>query len=398
MASTHLSAAELLALEDRQIGFFLADARPLEANAADLYPVAQVLHTACIALAAQLPKVIDEVVARVGSPEAFAHRLRRVLSHATARDLAGAALIATWGREMARLEALDDIAPNDADCAAVLRFCYEVIRHYRIDGEPHPDDAAGLGSNYRILPAAEAQALAQRCDALGPTQAGEVRELTRAMRALAFLAEGQLREAVMMHGPYPTGTRGMQLIVVECADVQGTRTPGEDFTGIAPVEVASLAIAIQVRDCDITADRFGTLHLQTWDTARLVAASLLTRTDQGLCGIPIARAGDLRRQFEARQAALRQRVADWQVARRMSAGIGQAHALLCRLLTAAGCSHEELEIARQRAREAGAPIVARHFDRNLQRAPEELPFFIKLRAYLAGDEPRLFTPFGSTTG
>lgn len=384
MASTHLSAAELLALEDRQIGFFLADVRPLDRHAADLYPVPQVLHTACIALAAQLPPTIDRILARVGGPEAFALRLRRVLSHATAQDVAGAALVATWGREMARLDEPDAPGgPSDAGCAAVLRFCYEVARHYRADGEPHPDDAAGLGSNYRILPATEAQALAQRCQALTPDQAGEILELTRAMRALSFLLEGQTREAVMMHGPYPTGARGVQLIVVECADL---------------AECGSLAIAMLVRDCDIAADRFGTLHLQPWEAHNVACASLLTRgpaplAEEELSEIPIARAAELRRRCEEQHALLSAQIAQWDRSRRLSAGIGLAHRLLCRLLTAAGYSRAELEQAQRDAQQASVPIVARHFDRNLRRADDELPFFAKVREAREGSGSRLFTPF-----
>lgn len=401
MASTHLSDAELLALEDRQMGYFLSDVRPFDdpAEAADLYPARQVMHTACIALAALLPRLVERILARVGSPEAYAQRLRCVLSHATAQDIAGAAQVATWGREM---ECLDgDAGPRalrDADCAAVLRFCYDVARHYRADGEPHPDDAAGLGSNYRILPQAEADALAQCCRPIAPGQAAEVLALTAAMRSLSFLAEGQARAEVMMHGPYPTGMRGVDLVVVECADLHVE--PDADGDPLPPLDVANLAIALQLRGCDISADRFGTLHPRPLSAKNLVAAALLTRQpdpfgDAGLVGIALARVGALRRQCEARHAALRERISRWEPSRRMAAGVDQSYALLCRLLRAAGASVEELEAAHRHARDASAPIVARHLERNLRRAPSELPFFAKLLRYVDGEEPRLFTPFGA---
>lgn len=399
MASTHLSDAELLALEDRQMGYFLTDVRPFDdpAGVADLYPARQVMHTSCIALAALLPRLVDRILVRVGSPEAYAHRLRRVLSHATAQDIARVAQVATWGREMESLEG--DAGPRalrDADCAAVLRFCYDVTRHYRVDGEPHPDDAAGLGSNYRILLQPEADALAQRCRPLATGQAGEVLALTAAMRSLSFLVEGQARAAVMMHGPYPTGARGIELIVVECADLH--LEPDADDDPLPPLDVANLAIALQLRGCDISADRFGTLHPRPLTSKNVVAAALLTRQpdpfeDTGLVGIPLARAGALRRQCERRHAALRERVSRWEPSRRLAAGVDQSYALLCRLLRAAGASVEELEAAHRHARDASAAIVARHRERNLLRAPAELPFFAKLARYVDGEEPRLFTPF-----
>lgn len=105
------------------------------------------------------------------------------------------------------------------------------------------------------------------------------------------------------------------------------------------------------------------------------------------------RAGRGRVRRPARRTAPGGRIATMEPSKRMAIGVDQAHALLCRLLRAAGAAAEELEDAQRRAHEFSAPIVVRHFGRNLRRDPTELPFFARLARYVDGAQPRLSTPF-----
>lgn len=386
MASTHLSAAELLALEERQLRYYLGDA-PAWASAWLREPAPH-LPVACWALAAQLPHTIERILARVGSPEAFAQRLRRVLSPASAPQIAGAALRCTWAREM-RLDAEAPI--DDERCGNVLRFCYDVARHYRSDGEPHPDDAAGLGSNYRILREDDAAALARRCRPLDRAQSEALVGLIDSVSALSMHIEAGTRAGLMMHGPYPTGLRDVQLVVFECSDLREAQP-------LFPLP--DLAVAMQVRDVDVQADRFGTLHLQPWDADVLVSACVLAHDEaDGLADVPLPRVGELRRRSDEIRSTWQHALAGWSPVQRDVVALWQEQKLLCRLLTAAGFEADELDAARRRAEHVGAPLIERHLmNADRQATTRESPFFAKLRDFMAGTEPHLFTPFDAGAG
>jgi hypothetical protein len=382
MASTHLSAAELLALEERQLLYYLTDVPGAGAWVQALPPH---LPASCIALAAQLPLAIDRILARLGSPEAFAQRMRRVLSPAAAPQIAGAALRCTWGREMSRGQA------GDARCGEVLRFCYDVTRHYRSDGEPHPDDAAGLGSNYRILAAEEAQGLAQRCTRLGVAQGETLIGLMEAVSALSMRLEAGTRAGLMMHGPYPTGARGVQLVVLECADLRGSQAVQRPFP------YPGLAVVLQVRDCDIQADRFGRLHIQPWTARHVVAGCLLANEEAtgGLVEIPLERAGELHRCCDGIRSVWQQAFDGWDAIQRGVVCVWQEQRLIGRLLAAAGFAPEEIDAAHLHAERASGPIVERYVMQLDRERPDAdvRAFFARLRGFVAGTEPHLFTPF-----
>ena len=381
MASTHLSAAELLALEERQLRYYLGDA-PAAASAWLREPAPH-LPVACSALAAQLPRTIERILARVGSPEAFAQRLRRVLSPAAAPQIAGAALRCTWAREM-RLDAEPPI--DDERCGNVLRFCYDVTRHYRSDGEPHPDDAAGLGSNYRILGEDDVAALTRRCRPLARAQSEALIGLIDSVGALSMRVEAGTRAGLMMHGPYPTGVRGVQLVVFECSDLREAQPlfPHPD-----------LAVAMQVRDVDVQADRFGTLHLQPWDADVPGSACVLTHGEaDGLVDVPLSRVGELRQRCDQIRSTWQHALVGWSPMQRDIVALWQEQKLLCRLLTAAGFDPDELDAARRHAETVGAPLIERHLIGADRDAATRTPaFFAKLREFMAGTEPHLYTRF-----
>ena len=415
-----LSSQELLSLEERQLHHFLTHVRPVGEEKSELYPEPQYFNVAFISVAAQLPGTIEKIVLRTGGTKSYAARLRRVLSPATALHMSGLSFIATWGREMFLLEdpganirggvitPSGALTLSDDDVAHVLRFSYDVVRKYRCDGEAYPNATGALGRDYRILGAPEAEAIAEATSPAGFAETREVLGLLAAVRAISFLMEAETREALMMHGPYPVGGQGDQLILFECTDLRWALFPNFPLSGGArwslperPFPTANLAIALVVRGTQITADRFGTLYLDPFGPENVVSASLLTRgsnafVDEGLSRIPLSEAKALRLLCDEIQEFMFLQIAGWDVRQRMEAGIYQEHMLLLRVLSAAGFSLAELEAEQRRTFELAKPIVERFFETCLARPTEQLPFYQRLGAFAGGSASALFTPF--TTG
>jgi hypothetical protein len=208
----------------------------------------------------------------------------------------------------------------------------------------------------------------------------------------------------MMHGPYPVGPTGEQLVLFECCDLHWSLFPNFPLPDGVRWElpatafpVANLAIAMVVRDTTVSADRFGTLYLDPLGPDNIVAASLLTRgrdafVDQGLDTIPLAESGPLARLCDDIQESLFLQIAGWDLRQRMAAGVHQEHMLLLRMLSAAGWGRAEVVAEQQRIFGASEPIIARYFESCLARPVERLPFYAKLGAFAAGQAKSLFTP------
>lgn len=410
------SPAQLLETEERQLHYFLTAVRPVGEEKSELYPEPQYFNTSFISVGALLPRILDLIDARAGGAAGYAARCRRVLSPATALHLSGLAFIATWGREMWLLEepGADPesglIAPgtdatlSDREAARVLRFAHDAVSNYRCDGRTYPRDDGALGADYRILPDADARAIAAGLSSVDAAQAATVLRLLATVRALSFLMEGETREALMMHGPYPAGEDGARLVVFECSDLHWALFPRFPLPGGVrwelppqPFPWANLAIALLVRDTDITADRFGTLYLDPLAPGNILAAGLLTRgrdalVDEGLSVIPLSEAGPLARLCDDIQEFLFLQIAGWDLRQRMAAGVHQEHMLLLRMLSAAGHSREEVIAQHDRILHDSQPIIDRYFESCLARPVEKLPYYAKLGAFAAGQSPTLFTP------
>lgn len=422
MTTDALTAAELLALEERQLYYFLTAVRPVGEEKSELYPEPQYFNTSFISVAAQLPRVLDQIIARVGGPEAYGAKCQRILSSATALHLSGLAFLATWGREMWLLDEPNAdrrsgfVGPgirstmSDTDAARVLRFSYQAVSHYRRDGKAYPCATAALGSEYRILNETEAGAVGGDAAGIDEQTAFSVLRLLASIRSLSFLMEGETREALMMHGPYTLGDDGRQLVIFECCDLHWSLFPNFPIPGgvrwTLPGEafpVANLAIALVLRDTNVTADRFGTLYLDPLGPKQVVAASLLTRgadayTDTGLSSIPVTEAKALGRLCDSIQEHMFLQIAGWDLRQRMAAGVLQEHMLLLRMLSAAGYSRAEIETEQLQVFESSEPIIARYFDGALARPVEQLPFYQRIGAFAAGQSPSLFTPLSMIDG
>ena len=416
MSAACPDANSLLALEERQLHHFLTAVRPVGEEKSELYPEPQYFNTAFISVGALLPRVLNLIEARAGGLEGYAARCRRVLSPATALHLSGLAFIATWGREMWLLEEpgadpltglIDpgiEATLSDREAARVLRFAHDVVCRYRRDGRAYPSEDGALGADYRILPDADVALIAAGVTAASERDGAAVLRLLATVRALSFLMEGETREALMMHGPYPVGSTGEQLVIFECSDLHWALFPNFPLPDgvrweLPPQQfpVANLAIAMIVRDTSIVADRFGTLYLDPLGAANIAAASLLTRgsdafVDEGLSAIALSEAGPLARLCDDIQEFFFLQVAGWDLRQRMAAGVQQEHMLLLRMLSAAGYSRDEILGEQQRIFHDSRPIIERYFESFLARSVAQLPYYEKLGAFAAQQVPSLFTP------
>jgi hypothetical protein len=417
MTSQALDSAQYLALEEKQLYYFLTAVRPVGEEKSELYPEPQYFNTSFISVSALWPSVLNQIAHRVGGAAAYGEKCRRVLASCTALHLSGLAFLAPWGREMWLLEESKAdqrtgiIAAgipetlSDRDIAKVLDFSYQAVTHYRQDGQAYPSATGALGADYRILGAAAAQSIADYAVGVNEETAFSVLRLLASIRALSFLMEGETREALMMHGPYPLGTSGEQLVLFECCDLHWSLFPNFPIPGgvrwqLPPrsFPVANLAIALVLRDTKIVTDRFGTLYIDPLTPQQLVRAALLTRgkdefVDEGLSAIPVTEAKALGRLCDDIQEHMFLQIASWDLRQRMAAGVLQEHMLLLRMLSAAGFQRAEIEAEQKIIFKRSNPIIERYFESFLARTVEKLPFYAKLAAFAAGQAPSLFTPF-----
>jgi hypothetical protein len=297
-----------------------------------------------------------------------------------------------------------ELSFSDKDTAAILRFGYDTLRHYRQDGRVYPSDTKALGSNYRILPPHEAVSFAERTTAVDETGARDLLGLMAAVRALSFLMEAETREGLMVHGPYPLAERNLQLIIFECNDLRWPLFPNFPLSnGVRwslpekPFPSANLAIAFVLRDVSIQADRHGTLYIDPLSAKNVVSAALFTRgsspyRDEGLTQISVTEASSLRRVCDAIQEYMFLQVANWDKRQRVEAGIYQEQLVSLRILAAAGFDQRELENEQQILFKRCERVYGPYFEAILSRRSDEIPFFNKLADFMARRIPRIFTP------
>jgi hypothetical protein len=404
---------QYLALEQRQLLYFVTAVRPIGEEKSELYPEPQYFNIGFMALAAQLPGFLRMLTERVGGPEAYGASCRRVLAHATALHLSGLAFLATWGREMSLLE--DELAANeqgaarcgvslsDLEAAAALEFSHKAVTHYRSDGRAYPSDTGALGTNYRILSDEDAEKVAALASGSELQVGSTVLRLLASIRALSFLMEGETREALMMHGPYPLRD-GNQLVIFECSDLQWSAFPEFPLPGgvrwqlpSRPFPIGNLAIALVLRDVSVTADRFGTLYVEPLGPPQVSAAALLTRgpdeyVDEGLSTLPLAEARGLGRLCDDIQEQMFLQLAGWDQKQRVAAGVYQEHMLFLRMLAAAGLQRSQVKTELLRIFSRSQPWIDCYFERTVTRSVEQLPFYRKLGEFAAGQRADLFTP------
>lgn len=412
-----MSDQDVLALEEHQLKLFLTDVRPVGEEKSELFPEPQYFSLGFMGGAVELPHAAGVIVDKCGSAAAYGAGLRRILAPTSAVHLSGILFMATWGREMMLLEpgmpgkgdgvVFDDgdLRLTDKQVADVMRFALTVKQHYRDDGRAYPADDQALGSHYRILPAAEAQAVAARTTPLSQDEASDILGLLATVRAVSFLMEAETREALMVHGPYPCDEPGHQLVVFECSDLHWSLFPNFPLPGGVrwtlpdePFPVASLAIAMVLKDVTVRADRFGTLYIDPMGPEQVVSASLLTRgadffDREELSEIPVSEAKSLRRKCDDIQDFMFLQVAGWDANQRLWAGVMDEQMWFIRLLAGAGFSRAELERHQQEMFRKFSQVTANCADSIASRTTDQLPFFVKLNAFIAGDRKRLFTPF-----
>ena len=420
MDETNISSSELLQLEDKQLYMFLTQIRPIGEEKSDLYPEPQYFNATFMGNAVSLPYVLDKIVKHGGAANVLAARSRRVLSSATALHFSGLAFTITWGREMLLMEddvpgqrpgvVFDDgdVILTDKDAARCLRFSYDAARHYRRDGLAYPSDTHALGSNYCILTSDETQRIAEHTTSVDHATARDLLGLMAAIRALSFLMEAETREALMVHGPYPTSDPKQQLVIFECNDLQWQLFPNFPLSGgvhwslpSRPFPTAKLAIALLLQEVDVKADRFGTLYIDPLGPANVVAASLLTRgvdpySDSGLSEVPISEARSLRRLCDEIQEYMFMQVASWDLRQRMEAGVLQKQTFFARLLAGAGFDRREIEREQEILFDRCGRVFNRQFESILSRSTDQLPFYRKLGDFMSQKIATIFTPLVGT--
>jgi hypothetical protein len=164
-----------------------------------------------------------------------------------------------------------------------------------------------------------------------------------------------------------------------------------------PFPVANLAIALVLRDCAVTADRFGTLYIDPLVPKNVVSAALLTRgtdefRDDGLSTIPLQEAASLRRRCDAIQSEMFLQAVQWDKRQMLTAAAMEEQMIQLRMLAAAGYSRTELEAEQHSIIEFQDGIWPHYFERILARPADQVPFFQRLKAFAEGRLPALFLP------
>jgi hypothetical protein len=411
-----VSPAGLTSLEERLLYWFMTDIRSVGEEKSELFPEPEYFMLGWQTLALRQARAAEEIVARQGSAENFGASLRRVLAGCSALHMSGFPFMVLWGREMFLLRAgYEDPAGNvvktvlddsltDADTAAVLRFAHDVLLAYRGDDLTAPSESAGLGPAWPILDPAAAAQLADSCTGLESELREKVFSLWGATRALSFLMEGETRDAIMQHGPYPVGDGGRLLLVFECNDLAWSIYPQLTLPEGArwelptnPLPYGNLAVALIIEPTAVQADRFGTLYIDGWRPESVVAASLLTRGPDEwapgeLASLDLGDAGDLRHQSDDIQEEMFLQLASMTPNQRLGAGQTRQmkHSLIP--LSAAGLTRAEID-----------PLIDRYnalteavWEQQLQdvTGAGEMPFYGKLDEFVSGQRDTLFTPLG----
>lgn len=408
--------AQLLSEESKQLHLFLTGIRSVGEEKSELFPEPQYFTAAFASAGANMPYTIAKILERCEDAAAWGRRCKRVLSPTGAVQMPGIPWIVNWAREILLLEKnvpgqrpgmiFDDgeVVFSDADVGACMRFAKSAVEQYRSDGFFYPSPTQALGSNFRILPEEEANTIAANTRAVNISQANEILALMAAVRALSFLMESETREALMMHGPYPVGEDGNQLIFFECCDLRWSLWPNFPLSGNAkwelpstPLPYANLAIALVLKDVTITADRVGTLYIDGLAPDKLVSASFLTRgqdelRDDGLAELDLAEARSLRERCDDIQAFMFLQLAGWNRRQRMEAAVRQEETLLLRMLASAGYDRSEIEREQQILSRRHERVWGSYFDTILECPSDKLPFFAKLREFISGNLSELYNP------
>jgi hypothetical protein len=413
MNHLEMSPEELLRLEERQLRYFMTEVRPIGEEKSELYPEPQYFNLTMMSGAIRMPETIRKILARTGGPVEYANRIKRVLSYTSAVQLTGIQLIMAWGREMLRLES--ELAGvkgfvherpelDDRSVASVMEFSHLVVSAYREDGQAYPSKSGAYGSDYSIIPRSAVELIIAKTVPVDAPAAREVLGLLAVIRALSFLMEAETRDALMMHGPYPVGDGNLSLVLFECSDLHWSLFENFSLPGGArwslpnpAFPVANLAIALVLRDVSISADRFGTLYIEPLGPENVVAAALLSRgqdelRDDGLGEIPLKEAAPMRRRAGEIQNAMFLQIAGWDLRQRLTAGAQEEQMLQLRMLAAAGYDRSAIEAEQRSIMEFQDAIWPYYFERILNRAAGEVPFFQKMEAFAKGSAPRLFSP------
>lgn len=403
----------LLRLEEQQLRHFLTGVRQVGEEKSELYPEPQYFNLTMMSGALRLPETVEKIIRRAGSEDGYAKRIKRVLSGTSAVQLTGIQLMSNWGREMLRDEAAlvgksgylhGSPELSDRQLANVMRFAHRVVCAYREDGQAYPSMTGAYGADYRLLTPADVAPILQTTRTVDAQGAREILSLLAVVRSLSFLMEAETRDALMMHGPYPTNEGDSHLIVFECADLRWTLFPNFRLPRDArwvlprtPLPIGNLAIALVVRDTCITADRFGTLYMDPFAPENIVAGSLLTRgedefRDDGLTEIDINEASALRREADAIQNSMFLQLASWDFEQRLTAGAQEEQMFHLRMLAAAGYNRAEIEAEQQLLLDFHDEIWPVYFDAISKREPSQIPFFRRMEAFAKGEIPTLYSP------
>ncbi|HEU0019518.1 MAG TPA: hypothetical protein VFQ14_04420 [Thermoleophilaceae bacterium] len=405
--------ADLLALEEQQLYHFMTDVRPVGEEKSELYDEPAYFHLSWPLMLQTYPEMIAGVRS-FGTEQELGARNQRILGRATGLHMSGTAIVTTWGREMWLTMAegerdsdliakVDEVTLTEADAADAMRFAYDWGCAYRQDGWAYPSRTSGLGADYKILPDDEAAAVADAAEGVDGDTAQEVLGLYASIRALSFLMEAETRDALMMHGPYPAG-ENRSLIFLDCSDLrwslfaefpipggQRWQLPDERFPH------PNLSIAIVVEGVSFEADRFGTLYADTWTPNKVVAASLFTRgedewSDGELKAVPLSDVRALRHAAEEIQEQMFLQLVTWDARQRVAAGHFQKGMFMARVVSGAGADFATARGVFDLYKRLTEPYWDQWFEPIFERGGE-MPFYLKLNAFVTGESPHVLTPY-----
>ncbi|SCW34398.1 hypothetical protein SAMN02927924_00068 [Sphingobium faniae] len=401
-----------LSEEERHMGYFLREVRPIGEEKSELYPEPQYFNLALMSGAVRLPETIAKIRARTGGAQAYAKRIKRVLSGTSAVQLTGIPLMMSWGREMLHIE--EELAPGtvsphtvltDQAAADTMAFAWDVVSHYRDDFYPYASQNSAYGPSYRILEEPALDELKAFIHPVDGESAQDLLSLIASTRALSFLMEAETRDGLMMHGPYPASRSDEQIIVYECVDLHWSLFPHFNFPSgqkwelpAEPFPLANVAVALQVKGAAIRSDRFGTLYVDPLGPENVVAGALLTRgvdafTDEELKAVPVKQARSLSRKANELQSEFFLQLAQWSFEDRLLAGAMEEAMLQLRMLSAAGFTRSEIEREQQEMQAFQDRFWPRFLPAISKRAAADIVFFQRLGEFAAGQRETMFRPF-----
>jgi hypothetical protein len=317
--------------------------------------------------------VLRRVAERL-SPEALAHRARRLGARPNEIHIHSLLLGYLNGREQRRLLGhREDDDPEEM--AFLLDFWRRFLSAYRRDGRLLPEESGFT------LPVLEEETVATLLPELRPEP--EERRRRRALATLdlfTFVFNGEARVGIFHHGPYPLSD-GTCVLIKEYVGLRDEFYSWADESVWLPV--AHLACVMRVRDVAVRIGLFGSLWTEPREYSRhVVASGLFTTAEEGVRPVTLEELEEIAARAADAQMRLYRHFLTWDERRRIAYGAELYGNLLRVFGDCAGLGSDFHREIRERFRES----VERHVEDVLAGEP---PLILR---HIAETEGAIYSP------